>query len=697
MDRMNQVPEKKKSSPEAKDDAAQTDARQNADALGSKGAVRLNKDVVLQTSERLPHLDKGDIKAYKALGSQKIATNLFALVCEKGLSPRSHNISKYKAVVNSNLAPLVANDKTMWDDDVERYCFVYENTLGQPLVPRSQASIALGWKPEMVMANIIKPMIYLLLDLRDKDLVHGEIWPGNMYDGGSAAKDKIRLGECLITPVSSQLPALYEPIERAMAQPFGRGMGVMEDDLYSLGVSLAVLMRSEDPLAGMSDEAVITAKIEKGSYTALMGKERFSGAVLELLRGLLYDDQAQRWTLDEVQAWMDGRRLSPKQSPKRIKASRPLLYNDKKYTRPELLANELHLKPMLTSQLIEGGELQIWLDRAVEDNILKTRMERTMEDIASLEKGDGYADRLSSRVAITLNPEAPIRYKNLSFMPDGFGKYFSSTFSRGSDLQSFIDILRGTFLLQIIRQKAGIDQSSLIARFDSCRTFINQTKIGSGIERCLYFLDSDCPCLSASLADFYVQSPEDLMNALEILAQRDDRPQRIIDRHIAAFLSVKDRKNIDPYVIELSSDDPSRVVLAEIKILATIQKRSRLKNFPNLAKWTTQKLSLIYEKFNDHELRESVAHHVSKMAKVGDLTKLAALLDDDRLYNNDAHMFEQAKNHFVDLCKEQKYLLKKLEERKGFGEQTGQQIASFVSLIISLAVVCIAAFVAMTG
>ncbi|NQZ13867.1 MAG: hypothetical protein HRT94_03440 [Alphaproteobacteria bacterium] len=690
---MNNAAEKIKETPSS-DEPKATDS---GFSLNNEDGVRFNKDVVIKPLGRMPHLDKGDVKAYQAVGSQKVGANLFALVCEKSLTPRISSSNKYASIINPNLARLVATGKTVWDEGVERYCFVYENTLGQPLVPREGKSIALGWKPELVMGNVIKPMINLLLDMRDKDLVHGEVWPGNMYDGGSASKDKIRLGECLTAPPSSQLPALYEPIERAMADPLGRGPGTNVDDLYAFGVSLAVMMRNEDPLEGLSDEEIVTQKIEKGSYTTLIGKERFSGAVLELLRGLLYDDKSQRWTLDEVQAWMDGRRLSPKQSPKRIKANRPITYDDKKYTRPELLAKNLNINPNLTAKLVDSGELQVWLERAIEDKTLKARMEHTMDDLAAIEKGEGYADRLSTRVAVTLSPDAPVTYKGLNFTPDGFGKYFSNTFLQRKDLQPFIEVLRGVFFLQIIRQKTDLDQAALLGKFDSCRVYIGQTKIGSGIERCLYHLDPDCPCVSDTLDDHYVRSPEEMMRALNDVAKKKDKPKRIIDRHIAAFLSVKDRKNIDPYVIDLGAEEDHRRVLAELKVLATIQKRSQLENFPDLAKWVSERLGPVYENLHDREKRKKLTQHVEKLSKVGDLTKIAFLFDDEHLYENDFYMFGQAKDKFEELLKEEHYLNNKLTTKKGFGEKTGHQIASFVSLVLSIVIISVTAFITLSS
>jgi len=681
--------------------AEDIDESSSDNASGAVDGIKLNKDITIKPSARMPNLDKGihgeTIKAYQASGTQKVGANLFALICEKHLTPRGNSINKYVSVINLNLAKLVATGKVTWSDGTQRYAFVYENTLGQPFAPRDQKSIAMGLKPEMVMSNIIKPMINVLLDMRDKDLIHGEIWPGNIYDGGSATKEKLRLGECLISPASSQLPALYEPIERAMADPIGRGIGTTSDDLYAFGVSLAVMMRSEDPLKDLSDAEIVTRKIEKGSYTTLVGNERFSGAILELLRGLLYDDKAQRWSLDEVQAWLDGRRLSPKQSPKRIKANRPIIYNDKKFTRPELLAKNLNVNPVMTAKLVESGELQVWLDRAIEDKSLKGRMETTMDDLAAIEKGDGYAERLSSRVAITLNPDAPISYKGLNFMPEGFGKAFARDYIKGGDVQAYIEVMRGIFLLQIIRQKTDVDQAGLINKFDSARAYIGQTKIGAGLERCLYHLDSDAPCMSGALSEHYVQTPEELITALNDVAGRTSKPKMIIDRHIAAFLSAKDRKNIDPYMADLASEDRPRQIMAEIKVLATIQKRSQLGNFPALAGWIAGRLSPVYEKFHDAKKRKDLAIEVGKISKTGDLTKMAVLFDDEHLYENDFHMFAQAKEAFDGLMREEKYLKDKLENRVGFGEQTGQQIASFVALVVSLVAICITAFVILSG
>ena len=69
------------------------------------------------------------------------------------------------------------------------------------------------------------------------------------------------------------------------------------------------------------------------------------------------------------------------------------------------------------------------------------------------------------------------------------------------------------------------------------------------------------------------------MYALETAVKQAATPDLLIDRHVAAFLSVRDRKAIDIFASELNSSDPGKRALGNIKVLATIQRRSRLARF----------------------------------------------------------------------------------------------------------------------
>src|SRR5690606_29023817 len=99
------------------------------------------------------------------------------------------------------------------------------------------------------------------------------------------------------------------------------------------------------------------------------------------------------------------------------------------------------------------------------------------------------------------------------------------------------------------------DISPLMNRFDACRNFIRQKKIAFGLERCLYFLSPDGRCLSDKLKSYYVISPDEMALAFEDMCAKGKAPAFFIDRHCAAFLSVRDSKVIDSYLYELEGPE----------------------------------------------------------------------------------------------------------------------------------------------
>ncbi len=673
--------------PQAEEEAikAQENQENSLKARKNKNSyvVNLSKDIRVDFKNPLSHLDKGGTKVYRAMGTNKVSADIIAFVCDRNYTPRRQAAIKYTKVFNPCLPKLIEYGK-IYDphDSTEKFAFIYENNFGQQLLTPKHTQAALAFKPDDVMVNIVKPFIRVLIELRSRDVVHGEIWPGNMFYSGLDAGEGMRLGECLSAPAASRLPALYEPVERSMADPCGKGRGSFSDDLYSFGVSLAVIMRTTDPFSGLSDDEIIERKIEKGSYTTLIGKDRLSGAMLELMRGLLYDDESQRWNLDDVEAWLDGRRLSPKQSSKRIKAARPIIFADKKYIRPEILAKDLYKHPDETLRFIENGEMYQWVDRAIEDKAIKARLEQLTKDMELLEKGDGYNKRLATLVSAALYTDAPLIYDGIKFLPLGFGKAMSAAYRKKEDMKPYIEAMRYMFVIPAMRFKKTTNLSPIINRFDSCRAAIMQTKIGFGLERCLYLMDTECPCLSPLLEKFYIQSPEELVRALEIVCE-EDTPKVIFDRHIQAFLGVKDRKNIDPYAHDLRSDEESLRILGQLRALATIQKRSALEPFPAIANWFSNNFDSLYGRFHDADKRDSLKKKIEEYKKSGDLAKIAVLFDDPGLYQNDQEQFEEAIKGFKKLEEEKATIEEKLQDKKNYGRVIAQQVASVISLLIS--------------
>lgn len=682
---------------EPEDNTDEAEVPETREPASVQTEAKFNDNIYIETGKRLEYLDKGPVEAYVARGNGKATRNLFALLCEDHLTPRSLMSAKYSSIINPGMAKLVASGALYWPPEGrERYAFIYENTLGQSIMPHDLSG-GLSWKPDYVIEAVIRPMVNALMDLRDKSIIHGDIRPSNMFDGGVKNTERVLLGECLSTSASFTQPVLYESIERAMADPLGRGEGFFSDDLYSFGVSLAVILRTHNPLEGKSDAEILDYKMEHGSFPSLIGQDRFTGNILDLLRGLLQDDPAQRWNLKEVEEWMGGERLSPKAGQKKLKANRPIPFNGRKYTRPEFLAYALKENPSEAVQLVDNGEMDKWLKRAIDNDNLKDRVDKSILIAQGEGRGSGFPDVLATRLGIALYPDAPLRYKEISSFPDGLGKSFTEAYIQKKNIQEYQELFEHYFVGQWVDMypHSHLDIGVTISQADNCRNFLRQNTIGFGIERCLYFMNPESKCLSEKVKDYFVRTPEDMMRALEGISTASDRPASLFDRHIIAFLSVKDRKNIDPYFMDLKADEPYRKVLGELKTLATIQKRSRMEKFPGIANWLAVNLEPLYLRFHDRDLREKVKARVEKLKKTGDLVKIATEFDSQKRYEGDQGGFLRAQKMFFDLEKEARNLNIKLTQGDNFGQATGQQAGAVVSGVVAAFVIVASAFLAL--
>lgn len=674
-------------------------ARPDAPNKGA-GGVMLGEDIEIRPDKRLPAYDSGDVKAYAAFGKGQAEPRFFALICEPHLTPRIGAVSLMPVFVHPAFVRLVRSGTVFWPPEKSyRYVLVYENTLGNPLLAAGRPA-ALALRQEDLLESLIRPVTGLLTEFHNKDFVHGGFRATNLFDGGSTALGRVIVGECLSGPAACAQPPLYETVERAMVMPVARGLGTQASDLYAFGVCLAVLLRHSDPLEGLTERQILERKIEEGSYSALTGKDRFTGSILELLRGLLYDDPLQRWNIADVQSWLDGQRLSPKQSVKKLKAARHIVFDGEKYLRPQLLALDLGRSLPDAAEMVESGTLDQWLVRSLDDKPTIARIEKAEESLVELGKGPGHWDRLACRISIALDPEAPIRYKGLAVHPEGVGTALAHAMVKKLDLAPYAEMIAQNtilFWLDAQHHTAAVDSGSLMTRFDSCRAFLRQKNMGYGIERCLYLLNPETHCLSEKLRSFFIRSPEDLLHALEEMIAGGDAPVQFFDRHILAFLSVKDRKVIDSYLPDFNGTEKSKQILATLKTLATIQQRSRMPAFPRMARHIAGLMGPIYQHYHDRQLRESLRAKIDKIKDSGDLAAMAALFENPEIPQKDFGGFKKGMYDYAALRKEKNRLEKAMGEGADFGRGTGRQVAALTSSIVAGIIILIVAVIHLGG
>lgn len=674
--------------------ASSSSASTGGPVRGSGSEVLLRGDIKIFPNSPLPHLDLGVSRAFVA--ESRAGAKAVAYICADHVVPRIDVAHKYANMSVNSLPKLIGSGVVYWPvDHREKYVFVYEQSFGSPLA-HLRGSLSLGLKLDFVLNTIFHNTVEGLAMLHERGIAHGHVNLGNLYDGGTPTLENSCLGDCLSLPSGFAQPVLYETVERALCDPLAKPNLDYADDLYALGMCLALAIAPHDFTEGMSSEEITQYKIEQGSFHLVTSRDRLPGAIIEVLRGLLSDDVATRWTMADLKEWQGGRRVSAKQGGKSIpKSTRPIEFRKKKFFRPDILALQLRKEPAAVLELVESGNLYLWLNRSLQNKDYEARFEKAVDQAKKSVSGTNYAERMAAFVAMALAPQFPIFYRGFAFAPENFGNLLVDAMCGGKDVNALADVFQGglvSFWAEC-RSITGYAVSDEVSKFESCRMLLLQKSAGFGIERCVYFLAPYARCLSDKLKHYYIRSARDLIVALDHAAGEKSRPSWFVDRHIIAFLFANDKSVIEPHSSDLNAPEKHRQISGIIKIFAKIQEREKIAALPHLATWVAEHVGELINRYHDRERRKQIKADIDRVKSKGNLIYFAGLFGNYQHTLDDQKGFVHAMAQYKSLKDEYDHLHLQLQTNKDFGKANGQQVATIVSAVIAAIVIMIYIFV----
>lgn len=595
----------------------------------------------------LPALSSPRADAYEVTDQRDRARELFALVCASGLMPRIDVIPQLSRLIRALMVSPVEAGTVPWaDGGGRRYVVVFERPLG----PRMVEPGVNAFKPmreDLVVHGVIHPLVPPLKELVRRGIRHRAIRADNLFFSDAGRKSAI-FGECVSAPPGLSQPVAYEPVDAAIARPSARGPGRAADDLYAFGATLAMLLSGGAPVAAMSDEEIIEAKIGQGSYGALVGETRVSLAMMEPLRGLLSDDPSERWTIDDLELWVGGRHLSPRQPTLPARAARSIPFAGREYFTRPALSYAMGRNLPEAARTIRSGDLEIWLRRALGD-------EESADAIRDTAGGGAQSDnRLVSRALMVLEAHHPIRYGSVSARPDGIPISLAIDFADEAYRQEVGEIAAAKLPQIYLQSNAGLlpEQATLMRLFDAMTHFVERPQVGGGIERALYECNRAWPCLSPLVRNEYVSELAGLLPALEKAARRrqssDDEP---MDIHIAAFCAARNKRfhgHITKWLTRTEQIEVRR--LGMLYVLADVQ-RSDAKNerFPALMAWLADLMEPVIESYHNRAKRVELKKAVEESSGSGKLWVLLAAVDSAVERDQDAYGFAAAQKEYRNL------------------------------------------------
>ena len=522
-------------------------------------------------------------------------------------------------------------------------------------------------------------------------------------------------GECVSTP-PSYADGGYLTIERQQTDPAARGAPSPADDIYAIGVVAIALGLGIDPVAQIPAEKLLTHKLEYGSYNALLGagerggsNDRLRGGTAELVRGLLDDSPARRWTMEDVEAWSAGRHPVPRQSVAERTASRPFTLTGvsgngttTRRSTAHLLATHMNA----ATAAIGSGELHKWVARTLDDMDLAKALET---DLAQQRRSDASAAGDAAVVAATpqqvgraillLDPDGPVRYRDARVMPSGFGSWLSMRMQQGGDLQVPAELLASGLLTRWLQQQPDnrAEHLRVEQQIERVRGFLDRRQIGYGIERVLYELMPAQYCLSPLVRAVRAAAINPFLAALEKVAGNLGSGEPI-DRHSAAFLVARDKRLTAGLLVALlPTSDPATRAIGILTLLSEAQYRHGPASLPNLARWLTRQLEPAIQRYKRPATQARVRGQLETVAAKGNLADLVQLIDNPDTVESDQTAFRTAKENWQRAEREITDLQLDIERRAEIEQRFGQPIASALSVVLGIIAMSFAVIMALRG
>ena len=639
------------------------------------------------SDQPLKEFDSPPALAYAASDVNNAGRELLALVCDPKQPPRHEQVSTMHRVDQPGLVRVVDWKVIDWPLE-DRRCpaLIYERPRGKKVIDSIDSPIQV-FSEEIITQNFIKPVTAALRDIDHQNLTHRAIRPTNLfYDSVSTAQATIMLGDCLAAPPAINQPAAYETVETAMAPASGRGLGLISDDLYSFGVCILALLIGQSPGTGLSDDEILSAKLERGSYNALISGHRLSLTMLEIVRGLLMDDVDERWTLDDLELWLAGRRLSPKQQ-EIPRATKAFPFGGKNILTRRNVARVFGENWDSAVEPVRAGSLDEWLRRSLGNEEAIEAVNTAKEPTVGSVETD---DRMLARIVIALDPLGPIRFKNFSATLDGIG-YLIAAPGGDKDLRkNFSEVLKADLISFACKMmgKTGDDITRFISLYDQMIPFLAHSELGQGFERVIYELNPNLPCQSPLLESEYVYDMIEMLDAFERIAIAN--PEMLIepvDQHIAAFIVARMKGGIMTELRELQNrSDPAVLAIANVRILGHVQEQAGSSVAPNLCKIAVKILDPAVERFRSRRQRDQVRKRLSEISKDGRLADILRLVDNSKYLESDRSDNDKAVKEFANSIQAMQRMEFEKTHRPELAKVIGAEISAFFSLILSMIV-----------
>ncbi len=650
-------------------------------ALGAAGRPTLAGRFQIDPATVLDALSRPSARAYAAIDLNEPLRPIYAVLANPRAPVRVRAIHQTRQMENACFTAPVRIGSVEWPaSGRSETAIILPRPGGLPLMEDLNGKI----EPLLFsrLQRVILPAITEMLgEMETLHVAHRAIRPDNIFI--DPENNGLIVGECFSVPGGFSQPSVFEPIERAMCPPTGRGEGETADDLFALGVTALFLAFGENPVVGIDEETLIQRRREIGSYAAIVGKRRVPPELIQMIRALLRDNPEERWNVEDLLAWLHAGRGSVGSGAAKIECDRPFEFEGEKYRSAPDLAMGLAAHFPEALETVKAGDVEKWVDKALKDKRCKTALVKCRASGANGSRTVSD-DLLMARTLTALDPLGPLRYRRINVMPDGIGALMASFLDDGARLGQVVEMLNGMLPTFWIEQKErptysmfGVEEA-LVAVLP----LLARSAAGFGVERVLYELNPALTCQSPLLLDANVSDGAQLLKALD---SRVTGVDTILDRHIAAFLATRISGSVDRDLNDVAlARSTGEKLLAQLRFFSYVQSKSDAPALPALCRYFIDRSPAILETYRNIPLRAKLARMARTASESGELSKIESVLASEKNRRWDTNGFNSARQQYrrdeAEIANLQASIATIPDRSRSAGKQIGAMMAGVMSM-----------------
>ena len=585
-----------------------------------------------------------------------------------------------------------------WSDGIERFAIVAEKPDAKKLAQALSTPFT-AFTEEEIKQYLVLPAVDLLSGLEASGKTYRGFRHTNLYLANDGSK-KLYFGDAITGPAAYDQDVVFEPVYSAMAHPSARGEGSIADDLYALGITAIFLHEGRNPFSS-DDNTVLSRKLDRGSIEAMTENLNLSRSMTRFLNGVLRDNPANRWDLDQVRTWANGTAIDEHRPTVRKSGTRPAKFMDREYETLPAMAQAFNKNWRQAAGVLgDISPLDNWIKDHIERSNLEIRWKSLVDSFRNVgggasKFGDDYQ---IAKICMKLDPSAPLRFKASGYMVNGFGPAFAEGLVypevKAHLLEVFDKRLHREYLKryqaeagdalpeEIVKQQRQEEKDVTVVS-----NFLRVNALGYGYERCLYELNPYIQCYSPIFEGKYIYRLDQVLPALEKIAGSRKKPENLSDAHLIAFLLARCSTFPSHWVAELkSAQSKAAVWLGIIRMLSHIQDKTKEDRLPKLTKWLAEKLKPVVKVYKNRKRRARIEKKLQSACNSGILRDLVDLIDDEGERRTDLAGFTEARRHYNLHEMNIRMLSRKRDEILHSENAFGRKVAALVCFVVALVI-----------